>query len=57
MQTFVWANDPDNALEISGNGADLEFESAEDARKGFDPDFHGNKKLFKVTVEEVLVDE
>lgn len=57
MQMFVWANDPDNALEISGNGADLEFESAEDARKGFDPDFHGNKKLFKVTVEEVLVDE
>ncbi len=53
MELYIYASDEDHALELAGNGADVEFESAEQATKGFDADAHGSRKLFKISVEEV----
>lgn len=53
MKFFIFASDADNALEVAGNGADVEFESLEHVKRDMDPDFHGGKKLFSVEVEEV----
>lgn len=49
----VFAIDEDNALEIAGNGCGDEFESPGHAARGFDPECHAGKKLFRVTVKEV----
>ena len=53
MEIFIYANDEDNALEVAGNGADLEFESPAHAAREFDPEVHDGKKLFRILVEEV----
>ena len=50
---YVWAKDQDNALEILGSGADTEYNTLESAKKGYDEDYHDDKKIFKVTVEQV----
>jgi hypothetical protein len=50
---YVWATDSDNALEILGNSADTEYVDVDKARRGYDPDFHDMKKLYKVSVEPV----
>jgi hypothetical protein len=49
----MFAIDEDNALEVAGNGCGDEFESQAHAARGFDPECHEGKKLFRVTVQEV----
>lgn len=50
MTMFVYATDEDHALEIAGNGADEEFESLDQAIKGFDPEVHSARSIFEITV-------
>jgi hypothetical protein len=53
----MYALDPDHALELAGNGADTEFESPRDAAFRYDPEVHQGRKLFRILVEEVKVEE
>lgn len=53
MEIFVYAGDLDNALEIAGNGADVEFDSLERATAGFDHEFHAGKPIYRIVVEKV----
>lgn len=53
MIFFIYALDEDHALEVSGHGADKEFDSLEEAILGFEPEFHIGRSIYKIVVERV----
>lgn len=53
LDVFVYASDWDQALEIAGNGADVEFESVEHALRELDPEVHAGRNIYRIRVDEV----
>lgn len=52
-ELFVFARDPDEALERLGSGADMGYSSAAAAFKNHDPDYHADKPLYRVEIARV----